>query len=112
MATGFDLVFFENSDDTIFVEQLRNQKTGVLVTGATVEGTVFDDQAIPVEVVGVPQPIVFTEDPAITATYTGDVPDTASLVDGAEGTVVITADAGAGLHREWTLTYVVRAGVR
>lgn len=110
MATGFDIVLFENSDDTLFVEQLRNQKTGVLVTGATVEGSLFDDMGVPV--VGTPTPISFTEDPAITATYTGDVPDTASLTDGDEGTVVITADAGAGLHREWTLTYVVRAGVR
>lgn len=110
MATGFDLVFFENSDDTIFVEQLRNQRTGALVGGATVEANMFDDMGVPV--VGAPAPISFTEDPSITATYTGDVPDTASLSDGDEGTVVITADAGAGLHREWTLTYVVRAGVR
>jgi len=110
MATGFDLVFFENSDDTIFVEQLRNQKTNALVTGATVEAILFDNLGSPVT--GAPNPITFTEDPSITATYTGDVPDTASLTDGDEGTVEITADAGAGLHREWTLTYVVRAGVR
>ena len=110
MAQGFDLTFFENSDDTIFVRQLRNQKTGLLVTGATVEADVFDNLGAPVA--GVPTPITFVEDSAITATYTGDVPDTASLADGDEGTVVITADAGAGLHREWTLTYIVRAGVR
>lgn len=110
MSTGFDLIFFQNSDDTIFVEDLRNRKTNALVTGATVEATVKDD--VGMDVVGVPAPIVFTESATVNGDYSGDVPDTAALADGDQGTVVLTADAGAGLHREWTLTYIVRKGVR
>jgi hypothetical protein len=108
MAIGYDLVFFENSDGTIFVEQLRNEITGALVSGATVEAIMYDDQGL--KVVDAPDPITFTEDSNITATYTGQVPDTADLSDGDTGTVVLTADDGAGLDRQWTLTYIVHSG--
>ena len=104
---GYDLIFRQNSDDSIIVEQLKNTLTGALVTGATVEATVLDEADMPVA--GIPSPVTLTEQTSPVGTYIGNVPDTASLSDGDTGNVVVTADAGAGLHREWTLSYIVQS---
>ncbi len=107
MATT-DLVLFENTDMVLKVVNLRETVAETLVTGATVTANVFDDADV--LVVGAGSPISFTEQVGFEGLYHGPLPDTASLVDGDTGTVQFIADAGAGLHREWTETYVVRAG--
>jgi hypothetical protein len=92
------------------VENLRDTVTDALITGADVSARVFDDLGSPVT--GVPDPVELTEVVGGTGLYRGTIPDTAAIVEGDSGTIVLTADGGAGLGREWTLTYTVRTGIR
>lgn len=104
---SFDHILFENTDMVMKVVNLRDSVTRVLQTGATVTGRVLDAAGNPVN--GVPDPVDFTEIAGSKGLYHGGIPDTALLVNGDKGTILFTSDAGAGLHREWTETYVVRA---
>lgn len=103
---SFDHVLFENTDMVLKLVNLRNKLTKVLVESATVEAQVLDSAGAPV--VGVDDPVVFTEPAGTKGLYHGAIPDDATLPNGATGTIVWTSDAGAGLHREWVETYVVR----
>ena len=103
---SYDHIFYENTDMTPKIVNLRNKITKVLVEGATVTARVFDSTGTPV--VGVSDPIVFVEQVGYKGLYHGALPDTASLSNGDAGTILFITDAGAGLHREWTETYIVR----
>ena len=103
---SYDHILFENTDMTPKIVNLRNKITKVLVEGATVTAIVYDSTGTPVT--GISNPIVFVEQVGYKGLYHGALPDTASLVDGDTGTILFVTDAGAGLHREWTETYVVR----
>jgi len=101
---------FVNTDMVLEVENLRDTVTDALITGATVTARVLDD--LDVAVTGVPDPITLTEVVGGTGLYRATIPDTAAIVEDDSGTIVLTADGGAGLGREWTLTYTVRTGLR
>lgn len=103
---SYDHVFFENTDMTLKTVNLRNKITKVLVEGATVTARILDSAGDPVA--GVSDPVVFVEQVGFKGLYHGALPDTATLANGAKGTILWISDAGAGLHREWTETYVVR----
>ena len=103
---SYDHVLYENTDMTPKTVNLRNKITNVLVEGATVSARVLDSAGD--AVVGVSDPVVFVEQVGFKGLYHGAIPDTASLSNGDTGTIVFTSDAGAGLHREWTETYIVR----
>lgn len=106
MASSQQYDIYLDSDMTIEVANLRNKLTGSLVTGATVEADVLDEDGN--DVTGAGNPIALAEVSGYEGLYRGSIPDTAdlSLADG--GTIVITADDGAGVNRKWTLEYVVR----
>lgn len=103
---SYDHVFFENTDMTLKTVNLKNKITRVLVEGATVTARVLDSAGDPVA--GVSDPVTCVEQVGFKGLYFGALPDTATLPNGANGTILWVADAGAGLHREWTQTYVVR----
>ncbi len=103
---SYDHIFFENTDMTMKVVNLRKEVTKVLQEGSTVTARVLDSAGDPVT--GIDDPIVFTEPTGFKGLYHGEIPDTASLVNGDTGTIVWTANSGAGFAREWTETYVVR----
>ncbi len=103
---SYDHILFENTDMTMKTVNLRNKVTGVLVESATVSARVLDSAGD--AVVGISDPVSFSEQAGFKGLYHGDIPDDATLPNGATGTIVWTSDAGAGLHREWTETYVVR----
>jgi hypothetical protein len=107
MAAGYDLIFYDNSDNTIILEQLKNKVTDSLITGATVTVEVFDD--VPASILG---PLGFTEDPSVNGKYTVEIDDSTPWVFEDTGHVVIIAidTAGSGSQREWTLTYIVQRG--
>ena len=105
---SFDHDLFENTDMVLKAVNLRDKITLALQTGATVTARVLDE--LGAAVVGVSDPIVFVEQVGFSGLYHGPLPDTASLVNGDTGTILWIADAGAGLHREWTETYVVKQG--
>ena len=106
MAT-FDNTLFENTDMTLKVVNLRNKLTGALVAGATVTVRVLD--ALGAVVVGTTDPIPAVEQAAPkVGLYHAPLADTASLAVDATGTLEYVADGGAGLHREWSETYVVK----
>jgi hypothetical protein len=103
MACSGTFTFFENTDMVIKLRNLKDIVTDTLLTGATVSMRVLDsNDAI---VTGTTDPIVFVEQ-ATKGLYHGAIPDTAEYVFEDTGTVLITADAGAGLHREWTYEWV------
>ncbi len=103
---SYDHIFFENTDMTPKVVNLRKEVTKVLQEGSTVTARVLDAAGDPVA--GISDPITFTEQTGFKGLYHGDIPDTASLVTGDTGTIVWTANSGAGFNREWTETYIVR----
>jgi hypothetical protein len=105
MAT-YDHILFENTDMLVGVKNLKSKATGVLTTGATATANFFDQDGV--AVTGAGNPISLTEVSGSKGLYRGTLPDTASLVDGDTGTVEYITDGGAGLHREWTETFVVR----
>ena len=106
MAT-FDNDLFENTDMTLKVINLRNKLTGALVTGATVTVRVLDSAGV--IVTGTTDPIAAVEQALpLKGLYHAPLADTASLAVDATGTLEYTADGGAGLHREWIETYVVK----
>jgi hypothetical protein len=99
------LKIFVNTDMVLEVGNLRDSITDALITGATVTARVLDE--LDVLVVGTSDPITLTEVVGSAGLYRGTVPDTASLVAGDTGTIVLSADAGSGLNAEWTLNYRV-----
>jgi len=103
MAQRIEL--FLTSDMVIEVSNLRNTVTDALVTGATVTADVLDSDGN--DVTGAGNPISFSEVAGYNGLYRGSIPDTASLSLGDVGTLVVTADAGAGLLRTWTIEYKV-----
>ncbi len=103
---SYDHVLFENTDMVMRTINLRNKVTGVLVESATVSARVLDSAGD--AVANVSDPVVFVEQSGFKGLYHGALPDTATLANGDTGTIVYTSEAGAGLHREWTETYVVR----
>lgn len=105
-AQAEEEVLFENSDSVIVVSNLKDTIADVLLTGATVTARVLDSGGSPVS--GVADPLTLTEIVSSNGLYRGTIPDTASLSDGDTGTIVVTADGGAGLQRVWTIPYVVR----
>ncbi|KKM28195.1 hypothetical protein LCGC14_1567130 [marine sediment metagenome] len=106
MAT-FDNTLFENTNMTLKVVNLRNTLTKALVTGATVTVRVLDSAGV--VVVGTTDPIPVVEQAAPQkGLYHAPLDDTASLATGATGTLEYVADAGAGFHREWVETYIVK----
>lgn len=106
MAT-YDNTLFENTDMTLKVVNLRNKLTGALVTGATVTVRVLDSAGV--IVAGTDDPITVVEQAAPqVGLYHAPLADTASLVAEDTGTFEYTADAGAGLHREWVETWVTK----
>lgn len=103
---SFDHDLFENTDMVMKVVNLRNKVTKQLQTGAAVTARVLDE--LGAAVAGISDPVVFVEQVGKKGLYHGQIPDTATLVNGDTGTILWVADAGAGLHREWTETYVVK----
>lgn len=103
MATS-QFTIFVNTDTVIEVKNLRNTITGALITGATVTARVLDSSDV--AVTGVGDPLTLTEVPGNEGLYRATIPDTAAIVEGDTGTIVITADGGAGLSGEWTLDWV------
>ncbi len=103
---SYDHIFFENTDMTPKVINLRKEVTKVLQEGSTVTARVLDSAGV--AVVGISDPVTFTEPSGKKGLYHGDIADTASLTNGDTGTIVWTANSGAGFAREWTETYVVR----
>ena len=105
MAT-FDNDLFEDTDMTLKVINLRNKLTGALVTGATVSVQVLDELGAIVG--GTADPIPAVEQAGFNGLYHAPLLDTASLVSGDTGTLHYVTDGGAGLHREWVETYIVK----
>jgi len=106
MAT-FDNILFKGTDMTLKVLNLRNTLTKLLVAGATVTVRVLDSNGV--VVVGTTDPIVAVEQATPQkGLYHAPLADTAALVSGTTGTLEYVADAGAGVRREWTETYVVK----
>ncbi len=104
---SFDHDLFENTNMVMKVVNLRDKVTGLLVLGAVVTARVLDDAGV--AVVGISDPVVLVEQPLPRrGLYHGPIPDDASLVNADTGTILWVADAGVGLHREWTETYVVK----
>jgi len=103
---SFDHILFENTDMVMKIINLRDEITQVLQTGATVTARVLDSLGVPV--VGISDPVTFVEQSGFKGLYHGAIPDTASLSNADTGTILFVADAGVGLHREWTETYVVK----
>jgi hypothetical protein len=103
MACAASFTFFENTDMVLKVRNLKDTVTDTLLTGAVVQAIIYDDEGTPVT--GISNPLVFVEQ-ATNGLYHAAIPDTADFVFGDTGTVLITADAGAGLHREWTYDWV------
>lgn len=103
---SFDHDLFENTDMVMKIVNLRDKITKQLQTGATVTARVLDE--VGTAVVGISDPVVFVEQVGKKGLYHGGIPDSASLVNADTGTILWVADAGAGLHREWTETYVVK----
>lgn len=103
---SFDHTLFENTDMVMKIINLRNAITQVLQTGATVTARVLDSAGAAVG--GISDPVSFTEQVGFKGLYHGGIPDTALLSIGDTGTILFVADAGAGFHREWTETYVVK----
>jgi hypothetical protein len=104
---SFDHDLFENTDMVMKIVNLRDDVTKALQTGATVTARVLDSAGV--AVVGISDPVVFVEQASPKkGLYHGGIPDSASLVNADTGTIHWVADAGAGLHREWTETYAVK----
>ena len=103
---SFDHTLFENTDMVMKIINLRNDITGVLQTGATITARILDSAGAPVA--GISDPVTFVEQVGFKGLYHGPIPDTATLANGDTGTILFVADVGAGLHREWTETYVVK----
>jgi hypothetical protein len=95
---------FVNTDMVLAVENFTDSVSGALITGATVTADVFDSDDM--LVTGAGSPITLVEVVGAVGLYRGTIPDTASIVVEDTGTIVITADGGAGLAGEWTLTWV------
>lgn len=103
MASSGIFTFFENTDMVIKVRNLKDTVAGTLITGATVTMRVLDSGGTIVGSIG--DPVTFVEQ-ATSGLYHGAVPDTTDIVFEDTGTVVISADAGSGLAREWTFDWV------
>ena len=103
MASSGTFTLFENTDMVIKLRNLKDIVAGTLLTGATVTMRVLD--SLGTIVTGIGDPVTFTE-PGASGLYHGAIPDTTDIVFEDTGTIVIMADAGAGLHREWTFDWV------
>jgi hypothetical protein len=100
-------VLLLTSDMTVAVENLRDELTGALVTGATVTARLLTDAGA--GVAGQADPFTLSAVAGFSGFYRGNIVDTASLAVGDTGTVVITATDGASV-RTFIEPYVVRNG--
>lgn len=101
-----------DSDNVIEVSNLRDTIADVLLNttdypSLTVGARVLDSAGQAVS--GVADPITLTEITGFKGLFRGTIPDTASFSNGDEGTVEVTADAGAGLKRVFVFEYAVQA---
>ena len=105
-------IVYLNSDNVIEVSNLRDTIADVLLNttdypGLTVTARVLTSAGVVVS--GTADPITLTEVTGYKGLFRGTIPDTASFTNGDEGTVEVTADAGAGLKRVFVFKYAVQA---
>ena len=97
------------STNTIVLKQLRDNDTGLLITGATVTAQIFDAGTTNL-VAGAPNPITFTGSGTVTGKYTGTIPSgIAALVDGHDVDVVVTV-VKSGVTRVFYMEGTVTRG--
>lgn len=99
------------SDNVIEVRRLRNTVTGALQSSATVEATIKDSNGD--NLTGITQPITLSAVSGTDGLYRGsfpaqDISGPTAVVVGTLLTVIITANAGAGLYRTKTFVAEVK----
>jgi len=87
-----------NSDNLIKLTELKNRLTDAFINDATVTVTAKDLTGTTVS-----GPITMDYVADSDGVYAGSIPDTASLDVGSRYDLVITANGGAGLQKEYTI---------
>jgi len=89
------------SDNLLKLDGLKNSDTLAWINTATVTARVLKPDGA--EVAGPTWPVTLAYEAASNGVYKGTLPDTMTLTAGWQVTIEITADAGAGLRRVFTI---------
>lgn len=100
-------ILYDNNDNILEVDGLKNDLTGVFLNTATVTVTLKD--ATGAEVAGDIWPKAMEYLDASNGIYRTTLPYSLVMTAGSRYSAVIAADGGAGLHAEWTVECVCRA---
>lgn len=100
-------ILFQNNDTVLELENLKNEVNGAYLNSATVTVTLKDSAGM--NVTGTTWPKAMTYVAASNGMYRATLPYGLALVPAQRYTATIVADAGAGLHAEWSVECVCRA---
>lgn len=102
-------IFIDNTDHVIKVDGLWDDVNDAFINSSTdVEVTLKDTSDI--DIAGQSWPFTLTYEAASDGVYEGTLSDTLDVTDGDVVKVLLTADNGAGFHREWRSILTVETG--
>ncbi len=108
-ATSSLEVVYSASDNTIRVKELKNVKTGVAITTATVDVTLYElDKTTTIS--GQTWPLTLTHVGSPDGTYENTLEDVLVLTNSQRIYAQVVADAGAGLKRTGFTPLIVDDG--
>lgn len=108
MASVRPIELLLDTDNVLEIPALTNALSGEAVSGAVVEVTLLNEAGD--DVAGQGWPATFAEDGLVDGHYTCVLNAALALTENQPVTIVVVADAGAGLKRTWYVSAVARRG--
>lgn len=102
-------IYLDDTDHVLELNGLQNSRTGAYINGATVQVTLYD--LSDTTIAGETWPLTLSYVASSNGIYRATIRDTLDLDAGDVAKALLTADNGAGYHRNWYFIITAQTGV-